>query len=412
MKILVFNAYYEPEMIASRYLTTNLYEAMANYGWQVDLYVPYPTRGINEDVKKEYRNRKLEYKCGGKLTIHRLWLPNETKNIWQRTLRYLIMNCVFIVKALFLQADLLFVQSTPPTLGATAAIIKKIKGIPFVYALHDVFPDSLISAGITVRNSLMWKFGRLVENFTYNNADKVIAISHDISGNIVKKGVSLDKVVVIPNWVESDKVIPVARKDNLLFKQLKLDENAFYIVYAGNLGHAQNIEVILKVASLLNDNSAIQFLIFGSGNQEKAYKDEAKRMQLKNLRFYPIQPYEMVKYVYSTGNVGIVTCKKGTGCGALPSKTWSIMSCGRPVVANFDENTELEHLIKAENIGKFTSVDDCEAMKTAIIEYWIDQDSCKTAGDNARRYIEKNLTREVCVKRYIDTIADISERAW
>jgi len=411
MKILVFNAYYEPEMIASRYMTTNLYEAMANFGWQVDLYVPYPTRGVTEAIKKEYRNKKLEYKCGGKLIIHRLWLPNETKNIWQRILRYLMMNCAFIVKALFLQANLIFVQSTPPTLGATAAIIKKLKGMPFVYALHDVFPDSLISAGITARNSLMWKIGRMVENFTYKNADKVIVISHDISENIIKKGVSLDKVVVIPNWVESDKVTPVAREDNLLFEQLKLDAKAFYIVYAGNLGHAQNIDVILKVASLLNDNPAIQFLIFGSGNQEKTYKDEAGRLKLNNLRFYPIQPYEMVKYVYSAGNIGIVTCKKGTGCGALPSKTWSIMSCGRPVLANFDENTELEHLIKTEKIGKFTPVDDYEAMKKAIIEYWLDDDSCKAAGNNARRYIENNLTREVCVKRYIDTIAGISERA-
>ncbi|NCD08053.1 MAG: glycosyltransferase WbuB [Negativicutes bacterium] len=411
MKILVFNAYYEPEMIASRYLTTNLYEGMANNGWHVDLYVPYPTRGINEDIKKEYSNKKLEYKCGGNLTIHRLWLPAETKNIWQRTLRYLLMNCAFIAKALFLQADLIFVQSTPPTLGATAAIIKKIKGMPFIYALHDVFPDSLISAGLTVRDSLIWKMGRIVENFTYRNANKVIAISYDIKGNILKKGVKPDKVAVIPNWVESDKVIPVARKDNILFEQLNLDSQAFYVVYAGNMGHAQNIEVILKVASLLNDNTSIQFLIFGSGNQEKEYKEEAERMQLKNLRFFPIQPYEMVKYVYSAGSVGLVTCKKGTGCGAMPSKTWSIMACGRPVLANFDADTELEHLIQTENIGKFTAVDDCEAMKNAIIEYWLNEDSCKLAGENARRYIEKSLTREVCVKRYIDTIAGISERA-
>lgn len=410
MKILVFNAYYEPEMIASRYLTTNLYEAMAYYGWQVDLYVPYPTRGVNEAVKKEYNNKKLEHKCGGKLVIHRIWLPNETKNMLQRTLRYLLMDCAFIAQTLFLQADLIFVQSTPPTLGATAAIIKKMKGIPFVYSLHDVFPESLISAGLAARNSLIWKIGRIVEDFTYKNANKVIAISNDIKDNILKKGVSPEKIVVIPNWVESDKVIPVARKDNVLLEQLNLDMNTFYVVYAGNLGHAQNIEVILKAASLLNDNTAIQFLIFGSGNQEKEYKEEAERLHLKNLKFFPIQPYEMVKYVYSAGDVGVVTCKKGTGCGALPSKTWSIMACGRPVIANFDRETQLEHLIKTENVGKFTVSGDCEAMKSAILEYWLDKDSCKKAGDNARSYIEKSLTREVCVKKYIETIADVSER--
>ncbi|MHC1717138.1 MAG: glycosyltransferase family 4 protein [Acidaminococcaceae bacterium] len=410
MKILVFNAYYEPEMIASRYLTTNLYEAMANHGWQVDLYIPVPTRGINDAIKQAYSKNKLEYKCHGNLVIHRIWLPDETSNTIQRVFRYMLMSSAFILRTLFLRADLIFVQSTPPTLGATAAIIKKIKDIPFIYALHDVFPDSLISAGLTVHNSMMWKIGRLVENFTYKNANKVIAISNDIRKNIVKKGVSQDKVVIIPNWVESDKVIPVARKDNILFEQLKLDSNAFYVVYAGNLGHAQNIEVILKVASLLNDNNEIQFLIFGSGNQEKGYKEEAERLQLKNLHFYPIQPYEMVKYVYSAGDVGIVTCKKGTGCGALPSKTWSIMACGRPVIANFDSNTELEHLIKSENIGKFTDVDDYEEMKNAILFYWQNMASCHKAGNNARKYIENNLTKEICIKKYIDTIADITER--
>ncbi len=410
MKILVFNAYYEPEMIASRYLTTNLYEAMANHGWQIDLFIPVPTRGINDAIKQAYSKKKLEYKCNGNLVIHRIWLPDETNNTIQRVFRYMLMSSAFILHTLFLRADLIFVQSTPPTLGATAAIIKKMKDIPFVYALHDVFPDSLISSGLALHNSLMWKIGRIVENFTYKNANKVIAISHDIRTNIVKKGVNPDKVVVIPNWVESDKVIPVARKDNIIFEQLKLDPKAFYVVYAGNLGHAQNIEVILKVASLLNDNNEIQFLIFGSGNQEKEYKAEAERRQLKNLRFYPIQPYEMVKYVYSAGDVGLVTCNKGTGSGALPSKTWSIMACGRPVIANFDSNTELEHLIKSENIGKFTNVDDYEEMKNAILCYWQNEESCMKAGNNARQYIEKNLTKEICIKKYIETITDITER--
>lgn len=410
MKILIFNAYYEPEMIASRYLTSNLYEAMAEYGWHVDLYIPVPTRGVTDAVKDEYSKKKLEYKCKGRLVIHRIWLPSETKNIMQRIFRYMLMSSAFIIRTVFLQTDLIFVQSTPPTLGATAAILKKIKGIPFVYALHDVFPDSLVSTGLTAQDSIMWKIGRIIENFTYRSADKVVVISNDIMRNILNKGVTNQKIVTIPNWVESDKVTPVPKEKNILFEQLGLDMNVFYVVYAGNLGYAQNIEVILHAASLLMENCNIQFLIFGTGNQEKDYKEMAEKMQLTNLSFFPIQPYENVKYVYSAGDVGLVTCKKGTGNSALPSKTWSIMACGRAIIANFDSHTELEYLIEKENIGKFTEADDSVGLKNAILGYWKDKQSCSIAGKSGRKYIENNLTKEICVKKYIETISDVTER--
>ena len=148
MKAIVFSAYYEPEVAASLYLSTNLYEDMAGSGIDVDLFVPLPTRGVSDEVRNKYKNHKVEVRCNGRLRIHRIGIPKEGKSVIGRAARYILMNAVFILKSISSKADVIFVQSTPPTQGATAAIIKKVMHIPFVYNLQDVFPDSLVGTGI------------------------------------------------------------------------------------------------------------------------------------------------------------------------------------------------------------------------------------------------------------------------
>ena len=99
------------------------------------------------------------------------------------------MNLVFIHSAAKVDADAIFVQSTPPTQGAMAAIIKKKKKIPFIYNLQDVFPDSLVGAGMATEKSIVYRIGRKIEDYTYRNADRIIVISNDIKENIINKGV-------------------------------------------------------------------------------------------------------------------------------------------------------------------------------------------------------------------------------
>ena len=138
MKLLAFNAYYVPEVLGSIRLSEELYSDLARNGIKVELYVPIPTRGINSETRKLYKTKKLETTENGNLVIHRVWLPVERKGLVLRALRYLLQNIVFIYKSLFVKADVIFVRSAPPTQGAMAAIIKKIKHIPFVYNLQDM----------------------------------------------------------------------------------------------------------------------------------------------------------------------------------------------------------------------------------------------------------------------------------
>ena len=404
MRVIAFTAYYEPEIAASMYLATNLYEGMANNGWDVNIFTPMPTRGIDDNTKKEYSKIKLESKCGGNLRINRFSMMNEGNNSLQRAARYFLVSLVYIWKGLRTQEDVIFVQSTPPTQGAVAAVLKRIKKIPLIYNLQDVFPDSLVNAGMTKHGSFIWKIGALVERFTYRNADKIIVISEDIKSNIIAKGVPKEKVEVVYNWVEANEVKPIPKEENVLYKRYDLDPSIFYVVYAGNLGYAQNIEVIIKAAEILKGDEGIQFLIFGKGAQEENYMQMTEESSLKNIRFLPMQSYSDVSQVYSLGDVSVVSCKEGFGGSAMPSKTWNIMSCGTAVLASFDVGTDLQRIIEDNKVGIFSKAGDSKELAKSIEKCFVDRALCKEMGQKGRDFILKNLTREICVSKYLEII--------
>ncbi len=297
MKILAFNAYYEPEKAASIYLPQNIYEGFAEHGWDTVLFVPVPTRGVSGETRKYYQKHRKEVRVNGNLQITRMRLYREGRNPVLRAMRYVLMNAMFLLKSVHTSADVVFVQSTPPTQGAMAALIKKIKKIPFVYNLQDVFPDSMVNAGMTRKGSLLWIMGEKLERFTYRNADKIIVISKNMKRLLLDKGVPEEKIEVVYNWVESEKVVPINRKDNYLFDECGLDRDKFYVVYAGNLGQAQNIDIILEAAKLLEGNSEIEFLIFGEGVLQEKYRMKAQQERQRNISFHDLLPYDQVSYV-------------------------------------------------------------------------------------------------------------------
>lgn len=413
MKILFLPAYFYPEQAASPYLGENRNKAFADAGFNMVIYTPIPTRGITEEVRNEYKNKKYETLFGDKMIVHRFNLIGEKKNPVLRAWRY-TMSCIKqFCKGVFAKdarsCDLMFISSTPPIQGAMAALVKKCRHIPLIYNLQDIFPDSLVGTGLAKKDGLLWKIGRVIENFTYCNADKIIVISQDFKRNIMTKGVPEDKIEVIYNWVDEQAVIPIPREENQIFDELNLDRTKFYIIYAGNLGNAQNVEIIIDTANQIKDNTDINFIIFGTGGLEQEYKDKVNSLKLNNVSFFPLQPYEKVSQVYGIGDACIVSCKKGLGGSAMPSKTWSIMSAGRAVIANFDEG-ELKTIIEKNNCGIFTKAGDKEAFKNAILELYNDKEKAVQLGKNGRKFIMENLTREIGTSKYVKVVKEVIEK--
>ncbi|MDC2010538.1 glycosyltransferase family 4 protein, partial [Bacteroides thetaiotaomicron] len=375
----------------------NRVEAFANAGFDVEMHVPTPTRGVTKEVRENYkRNKTKEMMFNNKVYVHRFPLYGEGQNPILRALRYALccgMQLYYGLKAK--NCDVIFAPSTPPIQGVMVAIIKKFKHIPFVYNLQDIFPDSLVGTSLAQKGGLLWKIGRVIENFTYKHADKIIVISEDFKKNIMAKGVPEGKIVVVYNWVDQNAVVDVSREENKLFDMYGLDRNKFYIEYSGNIGLTQNMDMLLEVMEgLQKSHPNIGLVLVGEG----AYKTQVEKIvaekQLKNVVRLPFQPYEDISHVFSLGDVGVIISKPGVGENSVPSKTWSIMSASRPVLANFDEN-EIKAILSENECGLFTKAGDKQAFTDAILELYRNREMCRKYGENGRKFVMENLTREI-----------------
>lgn len=408
MKLIIPASYYYPEQCSGLYILDNIIDKALENNIYVKIIVPQPTR----NVPKDCRWKKDEQCADGKVHIHRFRMFQEWKNPLLRALRYLFCEISYLHYLLWEKYDAVFFDSTPPIQGLKIPIVKLFRRKPVILNLQDIFPDSLVGTGLAKRNGLLWKIGRVIENITYKNADKIIVISDDFRRNILAKGVSEDKIIVVYNWVDEKSVVPIKKEDNILYDELEISRDKFSIVYAGNFGYAQNIDIIIETAEKLKNVEDIQFLMFGTGGLVDDYKNIANEKKLTNIFFFPLQSPERVSYVYSLGELGIVACKKGLGKGAFPSKTWSIMATGTPILANYDENTDLERLIKDNDIGVFSAVDDSSAMVEQICRMYNNRELCKKLGNNARKYIEEIVSKDKSIQRYIDVIIELVENQY
>lgn len=415
MKILFLTAYFHPEQAASPYLGENRNQAFADAGYDMVVYTPTPTRGISEDIRQEYKKKKMEFLYDGKMIVHRFNLIGEKKNPILRAWRY-TMSCI---KQLYIgifakdarSCDIMFIASTPPIQGAMAALVKKFRRdhIPFIYNLQDIFPDSLVGTGLAKKDGLLWKIGRVIENFTYRNADKIIVISQDFKRNIMAKGVPEEKIEVIYNWVDEQAVVNIPRNENKLFEKYNLNPNKFYITYCGNIGLTQNMDLLLDVAKELSTEENIHFVLVGEGADKARVKSRVENENINNISFLPFQPYEDISHVFSLGDAGLIISKPGVGENSVPSKTWSIMSAECPVIANFDEN-EIKTILSENNCGIFTKAGDKEAFKNAILELYNNKDKAVQLGKNGRQFIMENLTREIGTSKYVKVVKEVAKK--
>lgn len=401
MNILFLNAYFHPENIAYSHLEHDMIEGLIAAGHEITVVCPVPTRGVAKDTVQKYRSIKTEELFGGKVHVIRFWAPQEGRNPIIRAFRYFWCNLrEYQIGIKQKHADVIFATSTPPTQGYMSGCIGKRLNRPVVYAVQDVFPDSLVTTGLATKGSFFWKIGRILENATYKKCQKLIVISNSIAKNLQNKGVPEEKLTIIPNWVDAQAVCPVPRDQNRLIEEQKLDPTQFIVVYAGNFGAAQGAHVILEAAKLLQQEKDIRFVIFAGGPEANQARKTVEDEKLDNVRINPLLPQDRVPEVYSLGDVALITCKKGVGNSGMPSKTWNIMACNTPIIASFDTNSELSTIIETADAGICVEPGDARILANAIREKY---ELARKEGQlqcGGREYVTKHASKEVCVNSY------------
>ncbi len=401
MRILFVNAYFMPETIAFSHLEKDLIEGLVSAGHEIEVICPIPTRSVSDEVYEQYKSIKSEDLYDGKVHVRRFSAPREGKNPLVRAFRYFWCNLrEYQIGKKYKDIDAVFAVSTPPTQGLLAGKLSKTLNCPFIYSLQDIFPDSLVTTGLSKKGSLIWKFGSWIERKTYGYAKHIIVISESCKKNLLNKGVSKDKLSLISNWVDIEKIKPVSREDNKLIGEFGIDANKFLVVYAGNFGAAQGADIVLKAAEKLLDESEIQFIIFGGGAEYGAAVDYVTEHKLTNVMINPLLPQDRVSEVYSLGDVALITCKPGVGNSGMPSKTWSIMACNTPIIASFDTDSDMAEILEASGAGRCVAAGNVDALVQEIA----DANKGNIHKSNLRAYVQEHADKKMCVSKYIEQL--------
>ena len=401
MKIVYLTAYFYPEKYAGADIYWTILTELAKEH-DVHVIAPQPSRGVSEETFQEYR--QIETWNG--MTLHRFPMEREQASTLKRIMRY--RKCERWYKKLSQKlgsADYVFAASTPPTMGVLAGKIAKKLKARLIYSIQDLFPESLVSSGILRKpKGFIWWLGRRIEKRTYRNADYITVISTGFYNNLLAKGVPQDKLVLIPNWVDLQKVVLVDKHENTLYGEFGISHDKFNVVYAGNMGAAQNTKLLIEVAERLKDEDSIRFVVFGGGIGYADFETAIREKKLENVMLNPLLPQERVSEVYGIGDIALIVCKQGVGKTALPSKAWNIMACDTPIIASFDLDSELVRVLLESKAGVCVEPDNAQALSDEIVRM-----SQKPIQVSTRQYIHEYYSKETLLKRYLQLFEKSAE---
>ena len=349
--------------------------------------------------------KETEFKYGytGKNIEYKLFKRKNSAhgNIFSRYIRDTLTNIREAFTILCLKdVDVLFEDVSYSSFWSVMAA--KIKRIKVVAMLQDVWPDNAVQSHVISQKSFLYKYFEIWQKFVYKYADKIICISDDMKDFISTKGIDTNKIEVIYNWGYSNDIVDIPWEDNEFVKKYKLNKNIFYVVYAGNIGKMQNVEIIIKAAKLLQNREDLHFLIIGEGASKRKIEELSEGMW--NVTMLPMETSEMATHIYSAAGVNIVSLVADGTKTALPSKTGVILSCGKPAIYTYGKESKFSKIIEKYKAGISVNADDYNALAEKIVEMKDTEDL-----DRKRAYqvFWHYFVRENNVKKYSDAIKKV-----
>ncbi len=283
-------------------------------------------------------------------------------------------------------------MSPPLTLGLTGWVASRLRRCPMVFNIQDVFPDAAVETG-AISNRTIIAAASWLERASYRAADAVTVLSDDLRDNVVAKLGAGGTVHVIPNFVDTEAIMPADRATPYR-AELGLGDGPV-VLYAGNVGFSQSLELVLEAARALPD---VVFLINGNGAARSSLESAA--VGLANVRFADYIAPERLSELLATGDVHVVPLRRGLGRVSVPSKTYSIMAAGRPVVASIDQGTAVPQILAESGGGVSVAPDEAAVFTEAIRELVDDPERARELGASGRVWVELNASPAAVGRAY------------
>ncbi len=393
MNILIVTQYFYPENFRVNDLATEF----KNRGHEITVLTGIP----NYPAGKYYngygivKNNRETYK-GIKIFRSPL-IPRGSGSSVRLALNYISFIIGSIFTSLFLlrkKFDIIFVfEPSPITVCLPAIFIKKIKKIPICFWVLDLWPESVVSAG-NLKTGLIPKILNPLVKFIYKHSDKILVSSRGFINSIEEKGINKNKVNFFPQWAEP--IFKPLKPERILLSSIST--NDFIVMFAGNIGEAQDFPSILEAAKLLREYSNIHWVILGGGRKEKWVRERVDEFNLgSNFHLLGSYPLEKMPEFYSHADCMLFSLKKEYIFSiTIPAKVQTYLACAKPVVAMIDG--EAAKIIDDSKAGISCPSESPEILSKNIKHLSLmKKNDLNKLGENALAYYNKEFERDMLI---------------
>jgi colanic acid biosynthesis glycosyl transferase WcaI len=394
-RLLVINEYYWPGPEATAHLLTELCESLS---------ADYDVRMITGAVQHEEGQGRRVVRNG--VTIERVLSTSfDRARLPGRALNYLTFMGAALVRGLAAEdPDVVLCMTDPPMLGAVAVFVARRHRTPLVVVSEDVFPEIATTLGRLRNPFVIAALGRTV-SFYLRRADRIVAIGETMRTRLETKGAPPERIRVIPNWVDVSQIRPQPH-DNTWAAENGL-AGKFVVMHSGNVGHAQDLDTLIRAADHLRDLEDLVVLIVGLGARRAEVMRLAARLGLDNVRFLPYQPRERLSESLSSADVHVVGLAPGLAGYVVPSRLYGILAAGRPVIAAVDGDSETAEIVRSADCGYHVPPASPNLLAAAIRRSYASRDELARLGENARAYVEREGDRQVAMERYRSVLGEV-----
>jgi len=403
-KILILSLVFPPDSVSTAQIMGDLAIDLQKMGHEVEVITTTPH--YNRDLESEARQplhkfwgSVLQKSCYHGIPVFHVLMPQKGSNVTARILAWLSFHLLSTIAGILVlrNPNVIITPSPPLTIGLNAWLLGFIRRIPYIYNVQEIYPDYAIELGV-IRNRWLIQILLWLEAFIYDKARHVTVIAPHMAERLHNKGVPVQKIKVIPNFVDIEDLYPFP-KDNDFSRTYKLHDK-FVVSYAGNMGPGQDLENFIAAADLLQHHQNICFLMMGDGMLREALKQKIAKLKLSNFLFLPYQPYSLILQIYAASDLCLAPQKLGIANAAVPSKVYRIMACARPVLASTVAGSDLANLISEAGSGLVVEAGNPQKLADAILMASLSAEKLEVMGKAGREHVSRYYSRQAISLQY------------
>ena len=406
LRIVVLCPHFAPDTAPTGVVMTRIVDELAALGHELHVVTALPWyRNHAVEPGWEARISRHEQTVWGSITRVNPFPGGDKRNLVRRAVGFVGFSALAGLSSLRGgRVDAVIAMSPPLTMGLTGWGTHVVRRGPLIFNIQDVFPDAAVETGAITNRGII-AAARWLERVSYQRTAAVTVLSSDLRDNIAAKVRPSKRadVRVIPNFVDTDVIRP---GDRMTALRSELDIGAETVVlYAGNVGFSQSLEMVVDAAKVL---PSLTFVINGDGAARSSLVERAAGVG--NVRFSGYQPADRLPEVLATGDIHLVPLKAGLGRVSVPSKTYSILAAGRPVLAAIDAGTEVPRILAESGGGVCVPPDDPAALREALQRLADDGAGRERMAVAGRRWVEAAASPTAVARAYADLIVELNQR--